>query len=144
MLFYSGKSIETFVHVKEILETKLENINKLNIRPEYKLWIYENYFLPSHRFLLTVHDINFTHLKKLDTLSDKFVKKWAGLPPSATNNLIYMRAGLKIQSITGLYTEAHCVSHARTRLQGDNLVNTAIDSKIERESALIRKKCLNS
>ena len=53
-----------------------------------------------------------------------------------------MRAGLKIQSITGLYTEAHCVSHARTRLQGDNLVNTAIDSKIERESALTRKKSI--
>ena len=75
-------------------------------------------------------------------LSDKFVKKWAGLPPCATNDLIHMMSGLKFQSITGLYTEAHCVSHARTRLQGDSLVNKAIDSKIERESALIRKKSI--
>ena len=33
------------------------------MRNEYKLWIYSNYFLPSKRFLLTVHNLTDTHLK---------------------------------------------------------------------------------
>ena len=46
----------------------------------------------------------------------------------------------QVPTITALYTEAHCISHARTRLQGDEFVNNALNSKIERESQLKRTK----
>ena len=46
------------------------------------------YILPSIRFLLTVHDLPQTHLTKLDTMSDQFLKKWAGLPRCATNAIL--------------------------------------------------------
>ena len=125
VIFPSGKSSDTFEHIKTVFQDKLEKIYKSSIRNEYKLWIYDKYFLSAHRFLLTVHTVTATDLKKLDTFTDQYVKKWAGVPKCTTNALIHMRTGLNIKSITQLYEEAHLVSHTRTRLKGDNKVNHA-------------------
>ena len=119
VIFYSGKSSETLSYLKKIFSDKLENTEKTLIRPEYKLWIYVHYFLPSIRFLLTVHDVTSTNLAILDRLTHKFMKKWAGLPRCTTNAVFLSRSGLAIPSISSLYEEAHCVSHASTRLKGD-------------------------
>ena len=83
-----------------------------------------------------------THLKLLYTLTDKAIKRWSGIPPSATNALIHMQEGLGIRSISELYKEVHAVGHARTRLKGDTIVNNVIDCTIERESEHKRKKTL--
>ena len=106
---------------------------------EFKLWIYKNYLLPSKCFILTIHVLTDTHLKLLDTLTDKAIKKWSGLPPSATNALIHMQEGLDMKSISELYTEAHTVSHTRTRLKGDKIVNSVVDATLARESQYTRK-----
>ena len=119
---------------------KLENIDSLKNRSEHKMWIYKNYFLPSQRFHLTVHEITSTDLKKLDNLTNKYLRKWTGMPPCATNAILHMRTGLEIKSISELYEEAHCVNHARTRLLGDSLVNHALTSKVNREANQTRKK----
>ena len=140
LLFFSGKSEETFNHIKDIFKEALENIDNSSVRNEYKLWIYSNYLLPSKRFLLTVHNMTETHLKKLDVFTDKSVKKWAGVPLCATNAIIHLREGLYIKSISELYMETHCVSHARTRLQGDESVNFVVNSSLVRESGFTRKK----
>ena len=108
---------------------------------EYKLWIYSNYLLPSKRFLLTVHTLTDTQLRKLDTFTDKYVKKLAGLPSCATNVIIHSREGMHFKSISELYMETHCTSHARTRLEGDKDVNFVIDCTVERESNYTTKKC---
>ena len=124
-LFFKGKPDETFKMFKDTLTEGIENIDKALVRNEYKLWIYSNYFLPSKRFLLTVHTLTQTQLKQLDTLTDKAIKRWAGVPRSATNVLIHIKKGLDIKSKTQLYTETHTVSHVRTRLHGDTAVNNA-------------------
>ena len=104
LLFPLQKSSDTFNYIKNEFESKLENIQSLLIRDEYKLWIYKHYFIPSIRFLLTVHQITKSNLKKLDTFTDKFVKKWAGLPPCATNAALHLKTALDIVSISTLYT----------------------------------------
>ena len=43
----------------------------MRIRDEYKVWIYKHYFIPSIRFLLTVHTISQSQQKELDTFTDK-------------------------------------------------------------------------
>ena len=113
----------------------IENIDKAMVRNEYKLWIYSHYFLPSKQFLLTVHTLTQTQLKLLDTLTDKAIKRWAGVPRSATNVLIHSKEGMDIKSISQLYTETHTVSHVRTRLNGDPSVNKAINCTVNRESS---------
>ena len=114
----------------------MERIDKCFVREEYKLWMYKEYFLPSKRFLLTVHKLTATHLKLLDTFSDKYVKKWAGLPVSATNAIIHLKEGLDCKSISELYMECHKVSHTRTRLKGDANINQVLDSTVRREAQL--------
>ena len=125
LLFFSGKSEETYTHIKNIFTKGIENIEKALVRNEYKLWIYANYLLPSKRFLLTIHTLTQTQLKTLDTMTDKALKKWIGVPRSATNVVIHMKQSLDIKSISQMYTETHTVSHTRTRLKGDTAVNNA-------------------
>ena len=138
LLFFSGKSEETFKHIYEILKDALEHIEASLIRSEYKLWILKNYLLPSKRFLLTVHTLSPSHLSRLDTFVDKYTKKWAGLPRSATNVVIHSEQALDIPSITTIYTEAHNTSHARTRLQGDSVINDVLDHTLDREAEYVR------
>ena len=90
--------------------------------------------------MLTIHTLTDTQLKSLDTLTDKAIKSWAGLPPSATNALIHMPEGLDVKSISELYKEVHTVSHTRTRLRGDPIVNSAMNATIQRESEYTQKK----
>ena len=53
----SGKQEGVFHHVKTHICTRLDRIDELLVRGEYKAKIYQNYLLPSCRFILTVHDI---------------------------------------------------------------------------------------
>ena len=110
------------------------------IRPEYKMWIYEKYFLPSIRFLLTVYEIPQTDISDLDAMCNKSIKKWPGVPRSGTNLVFHMSQGLGIHSIKSLYEETHALDHSAMRLKGDELVNTALDNAITRESKFVREK----
>ena len=111
VLFFQGKSEECFNLLQENISTKLKNLDKTEIRNEYKLEIYQIYILPSIRFLLTVHDLPFTYLTKLDTMSDQYLKKWAGLPKCATNTILHLNTALNIKKISTLYKETHFVTH---------------------------------
>ena len=109
------------------------------MRNEYKLAVLSRYLIPSLRFILTVHDLNKTTLKSLDTLCDKYAKKWAGIPKSGTNIIIHSPRTLNIPSISQLYKESHALTHTSTRLKGDRTVNNIIDKKIAREQEWTRK-----
>ena len=140
VLFFSGKPEETFNLIRDTFVKGIENIEKAFVRNEYKLWIYNNYLLPSKRFLLTVHTLTQTQLQTLDTLTDKALKRWIGVPRSATNVVLHMKQTLDIKSISQLYKETHTVSHTRTRLQGDEAVNSAINCTLGREGSWTTKK----
>ena len=140
VLFFSGKSSECFDLLESKIREKLENLNKSAVRNEFKLEIYKIYVLPSIRFLLTVHDLPITHLKKLDAVADKYLKNWAGLPRCATTAILHFNTALDIKNISTLYKETHAVTHASTRLSGDSRVNLIIDNKLVRESEYTRKQ----
>ena len=128
--FFEGKSRQTYEYLGKSIKEKLENLDQTAIRSEYKLEIYQMYILPSIRFLLTVHDLPTTHLLQLDTFSDQYLKRWAGLHRCATNGILHMCTAMNIKRISTLYTETHCVSHAATRLKGDSVVNSVYKEKV--------------
>ena len=140
LLFPLGKSIDIFYFFKTEFSSRLENLNATLIRDEYKLWIYKHYFIPSIRFILTVHTVLKTDLKKLDVFTDKYIKKWSGIPRCATNAAIHLQTGLNIPSISELHSLSHSLAHARTRIQGDSTVNHALDVQLRRESQWSRKQ----
>ena len=140
ILFFNGKQSETYNYVKQEIEKKILNINKTEIRNEFKMWIYHHYLLPSIRFILTIHALTKTDLTKLDNMCHKHLKVWAGLPRCATNSIFHHQKSLNITSISDLYREAHCLNYANIKLKGDDLVNHALDNKVEREEKFQRKK----
>jgi len=142
VIFFSGKSKETLAYFKDALETKLKHIENTQIRNENKLWIYKHYFLPSIRFLLTIHEITVTDLKQLDMLCNRYIKSWAGVPRGGTNLIFHMSQSMNIQTIQNLYEETHCLNHAAMRIANDPKVNKALDNAIERESKQLRKKSI--
>ena len=66
-----------------------------------------NYKLKFHMlrqyFAKQIAALTQTHLHVLDTFVDKFTKKWAGLPPSATNAIIHLEGALDIPAILAVY-----------------------------------------
>ena len=128
-----------FHYLQDIIEKGLENIEKSLVRNEYKLRIYAQYFLPSLRFHLTVNDVCSTHLHSLNSLTDRYIKKWAGLPHPGTLAFLHMPKGLNVKSISDLYEECHTNAYISSRVKGDDLVNHCLDSKLTRESEWTRK-----
>ena len=103
------------------------------------MWMYEKYFLPSIRFILTVHDVTKSDLTRLDAICNRYIKKWSGVPKSGTNLVFKMSEGLGMHTIASLYEETHCLNHAAMRMKGDPIVNAALDIAIAREEQFQRK-----
>ena len=140
-IFFSGKTSEVFNFIKDDVNTKLQRIDALLIRPEYKLSIYSRYLLPSIRFMLTVHTLQKSHLDSLDTLTDGYVKKWLGIPSRGANiALVHIPQGLDIPRLSDLYWKSQCSAYSRSRLLADDTVNHALDCSLERESKWTTKQ----
>ena len=136
---YNNRDSEIFKYMYDKLSKGLTNINESLIRNEYKLKVCADYLLPSLRFDLTVNDMCESHLKDLDRLLDRYLKKWSGLPHPGTLAFLHMPQGLNVHSISDIYKEGHLVAHISTRMKGDQQVNSCLDSRIARESNWTRK-----
>ena len=92
ILFFEGKSQECYNLLKEKIKDKIENLDKTEVRSEFKVEIYKIYILPSIRFLLTIHDLPKSYLIKLDTFTNQYLKTWAGLPRCATTAILHLHS----------------------------------------------------
>ena len=99
-IIFSGKQSEYLAEVRSILEEKLENLDKLAIRNEFKIVIFTRYLIPSIRFVLTVYDLTSTSLSNLDKLADKFVKRWLGVPKCASNTVLHSKRTFNIPKVS--------------------------------------------
>ena len=79
-------------------------------------------------------------MKQLDAFTHVYLKKWAGLPPSATNLILHMKVGLDIPTIETVYHTTHSLTHTAMRLKGDIVVNTALNNALIRESEWTKRR----
>ena len=129
-----------FASLQAKLKQKLENIDKSTLRGEYKVNIYSRYALPSLRFYFSVHQLHKTHEESLDSMTRLYLKKWLKIQKhGVTDAAIFHPYMLNIKAPSQLYQEAHAGNYALVRAKGDELVNHALDSRLERESAWTRK-----
>ncbi len=119
---FSGKQSEIYKHVSNHILTRLERIDSLLVRGEYKARIYTNYLLPAGRFILTNTNID---------KRTKFLKSWVGLPHCATPGVLHIPPFTDIPTIHSLYLQTHSTVHASPRIKADDKVNTALNSKVE-------------
>ena len=92
------------------------------------------------RFYFSVHQLHQVHEDKLDALARSHLKRWLGIQKNGvTDTALFHPYMLNIQTPSQVYNEAHAGNYAIIRSKGDEIVNHALDSRIERVSAWTRK-----
>ena len=137
---FSGKQSDILNFVSEFFTSRLDRIDSLLIRGEFKLKMYQDYLLPSSRFILTVHTLSPTSLDRIDAITRKYLKKWLKLPPSATAAVLHSPSFTSIKTVRHLYQESQACAYISSRIKADSNVNTALDSRLDREKNWSRKK----
>ena len=95
---------------------------------------------PSLRFYFSVHHMHQTHEDKIDALARLYLKKWLGIQKhGVTDTAIFHPYMLNLKAPSQIYKEAHAGNYAIIRTKGDDIVNHALDSRLEREAAWTRK-----
>ena len=140
IITHKNSSQDHFNYMKDILQTKLENLDKSCVRNEYKLATYERYLIISLRYHFSIHTIHQTQLDKLDMLANKYLKKWSEIPARGCTNLAVFHPHLMgIKSPSQLYLEGHAGNLLMCQLKADSNVQLAIESQLSRESVWTRK-----
>ena len=92
------------------------------------------------RYFMSVNHKTKTHMDKLDNMGRQYLKLWLRIPKhGVTDASIFHPYMLNIKTPSQLYKEAQASTYAMIRIKGDNIVNHALDSRIERESHWTKK-----
>ena len=140
LVTFRNSTSDIFKYVEEIITSGIEKIDMSLVRNEYKMKIYSDYFLSSIRYHLTVNELSESHLKSLDALTNRYLKRWSGLPKPATLAFLHMPEFLNIPTISDLYLQCHTLTYVKSRSRSDPKVNICLDSALEREQEWSRKK----
>ena len=95
---FLGKSLEVSLSATKsvankkmcnLLSNLLSTTDVLPIRGEYKLWLYRNYIISLLCFHLSVDAVTKGAVTKMENMATRYLKKWLGLPRSATRAVLY-------------------------------------------------------
>jgi len=138
---YDGKGVPNLIYEK--MKRGLENINSCLVHDERKVRIYKEYFLPANRFILSIHDLTKSDLKKLDGLTHRYLKSWLGMPQSGSFLPVHSGLGMDVKSVSHLYKESRSLDIVRALVRGDNTVQTTVQAKVQREQKWTRKSAIS-
>jgi hypothetical protein len=108
---YDGKGVPKLIYKK--MKLGLENIKSCLERDEHKVRIYKEYFLPANRFILSIHDLTKTDLKKLDDLTRRYLKSWLGMPQSSSFLPVHSGLCIDVKSVLHIYKESQSLDIVR-------------------------------
>ena len=77
-----------------LLSYLLSTTDVLPIQGEYKLWLCRNYIISLLRFHLSVDAVTKGAVAKMENMATRYLKKWLGLPKSATRAVLYYPGGV--------------------------------------------------
>jgi hypothetical protein len=138
---YDGKGVPKLMYEKEKLG--LENIKSCLVCDEHNVWIYKEYFWPANRFILSIHDLTKTDLKKLDDLTHRYLKSWLCMPQSGSFLPVHSGLGMDVKSVLHFYKESQSLDIVRALMRGDNTVQTTVRAKVQREQEWTRKSAIS-
>jgi hypothetical protein len=99
--------------------------------------------LPANRFILSIHDLPKTHLKKLDDLMHRYLKSWLGMRQSSSFLPVYSRLGMDVKSVLHLYKESRSLDIVGALVRGNNTVQTTVQAKVQHEQEWTRKSTIS-
>ena len=65
--------------------------------------------------------------RKLDNVTHKYLKKWAGVPRCATNSIFHLQTALNIPSISQIYTESHVLTYVDAKMKASSNIGSETD-----------------
>jgi molecular chaperone GrpE (heat shock protein) len=114
--FYADlRKIKQEKHVLECITTVLEKIDNMPLPPNFKLKAFDLAFASYIRWPLQIYTLrrNFV-LNDLRILTNKFIRKWAKLPPGSTDSYFYLSKknhGLGLPDIVQIWKECQITKH---------------------------------
>ena len=119
----------------EAFSEKLSNLDKAQIRGEYKLWIYKRYLTQSIRFFLSVNPIPSTYISKMQKMGMKLLKKWLGLTRSTSIAVIHHPDILVVPHLPQLQTKAKLTYLSSVICADDPLIQELTKSCLDEATA---------
>ena len=80
--------------VKQQLQEGLKKIEKTSLPGKFKAWIIQHEMLPRLLWPLMLYEIPTTVVDRLETMANKSLRRWFGLPPSKTSIGLYSKSGM--------------------------------------------------
>jgi hypothetical protein len=118
-------------------------IKECLVRVEHKVRMYEEYFLPANRFILSIHDLTKTDLGKLDALTNRYLKSWLGMPQGGSFLPVHSGLGMDVKSVSHLYKESRSLDIVRALIRGDHTVQTTVQAKVQHEQKWTKKLAIS-
>jgi hypothetical protein len=119
--------------IKEKMKCGLENIDKCLVCDEHKVRTYREYFLLANRFILSIHDLTKTDLRKLDALANRYLKSWLSMPLSGSFLSVHSGLGMDVKSVSHLYQESRFLDIVGALIRGDHTVQITVQAKVQLE-----------
>lgn len=119
----------------------LEALDKNAVNGLMKLWIYQHYVLSLLSWPFLVYELNLSFASGLETTTNVYLRKWAGLYRRADAGLLYRsreQFGLGLSSLTAHYRCMQTVKCHLLQNSQDIDIVTLYNQRASRESSLTR------
>ena len=99
----SCKSGNKFI---DLFQQKLESLDQVRVRGEYKLWVYKHYLVTSFHFVMAVDPILDSAIKKMQAAALRKIKQWLNLSRCFTSYALHHPNVIDIPALSDLRTKA--------------------------------------
>ena len=125
--YESGKKFIT------AFQRHLDNLDKVRVWGECKLWIYKRYLVPSFHFVMAVDPIPETAIKKMQAVALRMIKRWLNLPRCFTTSALHHPNVIDIPSLSDLRSKAKLTFLAAISTSQDPVISKILSMLIDVE-----------
>ena len=109
----------------------LKSIDESNLQGKHKAWCFQFGIIPRLQWPFLLYDVAMTRVEKMERLVSKYIRKWFGLPPSASSANLYSRRSVlpnPLSSTVEEYKAAKTRAISTLTFSKDNTANSASTS----------------
>ena len=117
-----SKSCKSGKKYIELFQQKLESLDQVRVRGEYKLWVYKRYLVTSFHFVMAVDPIPDSSIKKMQAAALRKIKQWLNLPRCFTSSALHHQNVINIPALSDLRTKAKLTFLASISTSQDPLI----------------------
>ena len=117
--------------IEKELRQWLRTIDESSLQGKHKAWCFQFGIIPRLQWPFLLYDLAMTKVEKMERLISKYIRKWFGLPPSASSANMYSRKSVfpnPLSSAVEEYKAAKTRAIATLKFSEDDKVTNACKS----------------